>query len=245
MTTDPEIFPTVARPRLILSGEAGSLHPDASASIRAPGPEVGGPRPGGPGSAHPGDVPDVIWHLAPGMPVPAGAKVCVVDGLAAAAELAVGPEQAAIVPRAEVRKAAQRFGFTPGDAVSGFSTYRLDPVSASAYEVVEEGRTVPLGDWLARAAALGFAEVWLHSPAAEAAHQGFPCAMLAKANRLAPEMRFWISGGGWQRAHFETAASGAGLSALVVPADVAAEFAPGELTTAISAPANAEGRGAA
>ena len=235
MTNDPETHATTAGPRIIVTGGAGAVHPDADAVLRACGPEV----------ERAGDAPGTVWHLAPDAPVPTGATFCVVDGLAAAAELAAGPDTAAIVPRAEIRKVVPRFGFTPGHAVSGFSTYQLDPVSASAYEVVEEDGTVRLGDWLAQAATLGFAEVWLHSPSAEVARRGFPCAMLAKAHRLAPAMRFWISGGGWQHAHFESAAAGAGLEALVIPADVAAGFAPGELTAALFAPDEAAGRGVA
>jgi len=232
MTTDPEPHATAAGPRLIVTG---GVHPDANAAIRTCGP----------GAERPGDAPGTVWHLAPDASAPTGARLCVVDGLAAAAKRAAGPEAPAIVPRAEVRKVVPRFGFTPGQPVSGFSTYQLDPVSASAYEVDEAGGTVRLGDWLAQAAMLGFAEVWLHSPTAEAARRGFPCAMLAKAHRLAPTMRFWISGGGWQYAHFDTAAAGAGLEALVVPADVAAEFAPGELTAALSPPEQAAGPGVA
>jgi len=235
MTTDRENDATAIPPMLFVTGEARTIHPDASAAIRSHDPETSGGD----------DTHGVVWHLVRGALPPAGAALCVVDGLAAAAEAAAGPEAPAIVPRAEVRRAAQRFGFTPGHAVSGFSTYQLDPASVSAYEVGEEDRTVPLGDWLSQAATLGFAEVWLHSPAAEVAGQGFPCAMLAKAHRLAPGMRFWISGGGRQRAHFETAAAGPGLAALVVPADVAAEFAQGELALAISASQQAVGRGAA
>jgi len=235
MTIEPETHAPKTGPRLIVIGEADTIHPDASAAIRAYDPEA-------PGTD---DCHGVIWHLAPGAPPPTGGALCVVDGLAAAAEAAGGPEHPSIVPRAEVRQVAQRFGFTPGHAVSGFSTYQLDPASVSAYEVGEEDRAVPLGDWLAQAAALGFAEVWLHSPAAEAAQRGFPCALLAKAHRLAPGLRFWISGGGWQRAHFETAATGPGLAALVVPADVLDGFAQGELTAAIAAPEPATGRGAA
>lgn len=235
MTTDPEPRATAAPPLLFVTGGAGAVPPDASAAIRTHDPET----------SDADDAHGVIWHLAPGAPPPAGATLCVVDGLTAAAEAAAGPEAPAIVPHAEVRQVAQRFGFTPGQAVSGFSTYRLDPASVSAYEVGEEDRTVPLGDWLAQAAALGFAEVWLHSPAAEAAGQGFPCAMLAKAHRLAPGMRFWISGGGRQAGHIETAAAGPGLAALVVPADIAADFEPGALAAALSAPDHAMGRGAA
>jgi len=232
MTTDPETHATAVLTRLIVTGGAGAVPPDASAAIRAHDPETSGA----------GDANGVIWHLAPGEPPPNGATLCVVDGLAAAAEAASGPEAPAMVPRAEVRRAAQRFGFKPGRAVSGFSTYQLDPASVSAYEVGEADRTVPLGDWLAQAAALGFAEVWLHSPAAEVEGHGFPCAMLAKAHRLAPGMRFWVSGGGRLRRHFETAAAGPALAALVVPSDIAAEFAPGELTAAISAPGQAAGQ---
>lgn len=233
MTTDPEIPTLETPPLLFVTGEAGAIHPDASAVIRVYDPET----------SETSDSQPVIWHLAQGALPPTGATLCVVDGLAAA-EAAAGTEEPAIVPRADVRQVAQRFGFTPGQTISGFNTYQLDPASVSAYEVGEKNRTVSLGDWLAEAAARGFSEVWLHSPAASAAGKGFPCAMLAKAHRLAPGMRFWISGGGWQRAHFETAATAPALAALVVPADVLAGFAEGELTAAVSAAEQATGRGA-
>ena len=175
------------------------------------------------------DVPDelaegqqsagVIWRWSRGRELPALARFCVAEGgLVAAAGLSAGAAGLAVVPRIEVHRATRRFGFSPDSSGSGFSTYHLDPATATAFLAADGGQDVPLGDWLGRAAELGYPEVWLHSRDAAAAGGGFSHELLARAHRIAPQMRFWISGGGTSLSHFEAMAAMPGLVALVVNA---------------------------
>jgi hypothetical protein len=134
----------------------------------------------------------------------------------AAAGLSARASGLAVVPRIEVRRATKRYWVTPDNSGSGFSTYHLDPATATAFLVADDGQDLPLGDWLMRATGLGFSEVWLHSSDAAAAGRGFSGDLLARAHRTAPQMRFWISGGGTSLRHFETIAAMPGLAAIVV-----------------------------
>ena len=179
---------------------------------------------------------DVIWRVRRGGSAPQGARVCVAEGLDAAAELAVGTPDMVVVPRAEVRRASSRYGFNPAITGSGFSTYHLDPASVQAFSVRERGRTVALGEWLSQAQTLGFREVWLHGVEAQEAGRGFACDLLAKAHRIAPRLQLWISGGGREPAHFANAARLPGLVALVVEAQVLAEMEPGAVNAALMGP---------
>ncbi|MDP3862554.1 MAG: hypothetical protein Q8Q63_13325 [Phaeovulum sp.] len=160
----------------------------------------------------------LIWRCAPGSAVPAGARVCVADGgLGAAAQLRAAAGGAFVVPRVEVQRAARRYGFATDASGSGFSTYHLDPATAAGFDVDDGGRQMSLADWLAEAARLGFAEVWLHSRDAAATGRGFAADLLARAHRLAPHLGLWLSGGGASAEDIERVASRPGLVALVVP----------------------------
>lgn len=172
----------------------------------------------------------VIWRCAPGTLAPAGARVCVVDGgLDAAVRLRVDGDRLFVVPRVEVQRATRRYGFSADASGSGFSTYHLDPASAAGFEVDDAARQVALADWLAEAARRGFAEVWLHSRDAAAAGRGFAGDLLGRAHRLAPELGFWLSGGGAAFGDVERIAAQPGLVALVVPG---AAFAGGKFRAA-------------
>lgn len=235
MMTDTE-YPgqTSPRPRVFVEGDPTVVHSDANAVI------CGGET----ATDVAGENANVIWRIPHGTPPP-GARVCVVDGLEAAATLVAEAPELIVIPRAEVRRAAPRYGFSPGNGDSGFSTYQIDPATVSAFEVCGGSQSAPLGDWLRRAASLGFDEVWLHGIEAEEARRGFPCDLLAKAHRIAPDLQFWISGGGRQRGHFKTIARMPGLAALVVKAETLSEFGPGEITETLRVPEAVKGRGAA
>lgn len=235
MMTDTECPGGAApHPRVFVEGDPTVVHSDAGAVICGADTAIDAT----------GERRHVIWRFSQGMPPP-GARVCAVDGLEAAATLVADAPELIVIPRAEVRRAAPRYGFSPGNGGSGFSTYQIDPATVSAFEVCEDSQSAPLGDWLRQAASLGFDEVWLHGIEAEEARRGFPCDLLAKAHRIAPELQFWISGGGCQPAHFKTIARMPGLAALVVKDETLSEFGPGEITEALRAPEAAEGRGRA
>jgi hypothetical protein len=236
MTTDIQ-RPATATPGPVVyvMGDPAFFHPDASgvicdADIATDTAE---------------DNQHVIWRIAQGTPPPPGASLCVADGLDAAAALAVEAPKLAIIPRAEVRRVAPRYGFSVGNGGSGFSTYQLDPASVGAFTVSESGRNEPLGDWLEHATTLGFYEVWLHGIEADEAGLGFPCGLLAKAHRIAPDMRFWMSGGGRVPAHVATITKMPGLAALIIEADVLSGLEPGEVIAALALSEPVQGRGAA
>lgn len=218
MTTEPQSAAVAAGPKIFVIDDAGGSHPLANATIRDAGTAQDL---AGNGAAD-------IWRIAPGTTLPDGAGICVTEGLAAAVSLSAEAPDLTVIPRAEVARTAHRYGFSAGNGGSGFSTYQLDPATVAAFSVAEAGRNLPLDDWLTKASALGFDAVWLHGVTAEAAGLGFPCDMLAKAHRIAPDMAFWISGGGWQQRHFDTIAPMPGLAALVVPADVLSGLVPAE-----------------
>lgn len=171
------------------------------------------------GAAAPDDV--VIWRCAPGQMVPDSALVCVADGgLAAATQLRAKVGSTIVVPRAEVQRTERRYGFLTNTSGSGFSTYQLDPATATGFDVADGGRSLPIADWLAEAVRLGFAEVWLHSHDAAAVGRGFAGDLLERAHRLAPALGFWLSGGDAAPADIERMVGRPGLVALVVSPQV-------------------------
>ncbi len=171
-------------------------------------------------------VADTIWRTgAHGTPPPEGARICVVDGLARAAAFAAADPGLFVVPRAEVVRASRQYGFDPAQDNSGFKTYHLNPATVTSHVIHENGARLSLAHWLEKGNDLGFSEFWLHGADAEKAGSGFPCDLLKHAHRLAPEARFWISGGGRSAAHVETIAPLPGLVALIVADDVLADLA--------------------
>lgn len=213
--TEREIAAEDLGPRMLVESSSGERHPCADALIVRPDNDDEENRVG------PLDPATAVWRLGPDDMPPAGARISVAGSLLKAAVVAQDRPDCNVVPRAEVRRAAHRYSFDPFQDNSGFKTYHLNPATVSAYEVIEDGATVALGEWMRRAAALGFDEIWLHGVDAEEAENGFDCGLLARARKIAPETRFWISGGGRTAAHVETIAGRPGLVALVVDEAVA------------------------
>ncbi len=207
--TDTETASEHRGPKILVDSPSGAGHPDADAVILRPPSGGAETRPG------PRDPALAIWRLGPDDPPPPGARIVVADSLLAAAETAQDRPDCTVVPRAEVRRAARRYGFDPAQDNSGFKTYQLNPATVAAYEVSEDGTTVTLGEWLRRAAALGFGEIWLYAADAEEAGRGFDCVLLDRARKIAPDALFWISGGGRTAAHVAVIAGRPGLAALV------------------------------
>ena len=189
---------------------------------------------------------DIVWRWSQGGHLPSVTQICVVDeGLTAAAKLCADTEGLFVVPRAEVRRVSRRYSFAAAAPGEGFSTYRLDPASVSAFVATDSGREYPLADWLRQAGELGFSEIWLHGSGAASARQGFPVEILARAHRLAPQLCYWLSGGGCALEHFETIAPMPGLAALVVPGEDLAGLDPEAIRQALDLRHEADGLGVA
>jgi len=119
------------------------------------------------------------------------------------------------VPRLNVTHAQVSYRFSGPAVGEGFSFYMPDPAAIKGWQVAG----VSLKVALERATALGFDDLWLHSPVAATRCRGLDLDLLDKTGEGG--CAIWISGGADNAGHLRNLTRVGGASAVIVDAAVA------------------------
>ncbi len=121
------------------------------------------------------------------------------------------------IPRLEVLRARVSYRFSGPAVGEGFSFYMPDTAAIKGWRVED----MSLEAALERLAALGFDDLWLHSPGAQSRRRGLDLDLLDKTRH--GDQAVWLSGGVDNLAHLRNLAREGGASAVIVDASVAQE----------------------
>lgn len=148
-------------------------------------------------------------------------------GLEEAARLRDLQPQLRWIPRLNVTRAQVSYRFSGPAVGEGFSFYMPDTAAIKGWRVAG----MPLEAALARVTALGFDELWLHSPVAVTRCRGLDLDLLEKTQRA--DWAVWLSGGVGDAVHLRNLARVGGASAVIVDAAVAQDCSIASLTEAL------------
>lgn len=119
------------------------------------------------------------------------------------------------IPRLNVTRAQVSYRFSGPAVGEGFSYYIPDPASIKGWQVAGAS----LETVLERVTALGFDDLWLHSPVAASRCRGLDLDLLEKTQRS--DMAVWLSGGVGDAGHLRNLSRVGGASAVIVDSAVA------------------------
>ncbi len=148
-------------------------------------------------------------------------------GLEEAARLRDRYPQLHWVPRLNVIRAQVSYRFSGPAVGEGFSFYMPDPAAIKGWQVAG----MSLEEALERVTALGFGDLWLHSPVAATRCRGLDLDLLEKTQR--GDWAVWLSGGVGDAAHLRNLSRVGGASAVIVEADVARTCSLASLSEAL------------
>lgn len=151
------------------------------------------------------------------------------DGLEQAARLRDRWQKLNWVPQLSVYRPQTRYGFSGPAPGEGFSFYMPDTSTIKGWRVTDGDML--LADAIARATALGFSALWLHSAEAETRARGLELEMLDKTR--GGSLDIWISGGVSEQNHLHNLTKVGGASAVVVSEKLARETSVENLSHAL------------
>ncbi|MEJ2590122.1 MAG: hypothetical protein P8178_01770 [Candidatus Thiodiazotropha sp.] len=131
------------------------------------------------------------------------------------------------IPRLNVTRAQVSYRFSGPAVGEGFSFYIPDPAAIKGWQVAG----VSIEDVLDRVTALGFDDLWLHSPMAATRGRGLDLDLLEKTQRGGRTV--WLSGGANDAGHLRNLAGVGGASAVIVDATVARACSLASLSEAL------------
>jgi hypothetical protein len=143
-----------------------------------------------------------------------GAWVCD-SGIESTARLRDLHPQLHWIPRLSVSRAQISYRFSGPAAGEGFSFYMPDTAAIKGWRVEDTSLEAALD----RVTALGFNDLWLHSPEAATRARGLDLDLLDKTRR--GDWNVWLSGGVGDVGHLHNLARVGGASAVVVDAALA------------------------
>jgi hypothetical protein len=135
------------------------------------------------------------------------------------------------VPKLSVTRAKVGYRFSGPAIGEGFSFYMPDTSAINAWRVA--GSDLSLRDNLTRAKALGFEELWLHSPGAAACNRGLDLELLDKTGE--ESLSIWISGGVDESVHLRNLARVGGVARVIVDQAAALRLTASALHEALTA----------
>ncbi|MEJ2393201.1 MAG: HisA/HisF-related TIM barrel protein [Candidatus Thiodiazotropha sp.] len=133
------------------------------------------------------------------------------------------------IPRLSVSRAQVSYRFSGPAVGEGFSFYMPDTTAIKGWQVAG----ISLEAVLDRVTALGFDDLWLHSPKAASRGKGLDLDLLEKTER--GDLAVWLSGGVGDAGHLRNLARVGGASAVIVDAAVAQACSLATLSEALVA----------